>query len=321
VPTQNSEAYSLYLAALKYGSGSESSAKKGIDCLESAVRLDPSFALAHALLAQTYSVSGNNGWIVPTDAEAKAESALSRALAIDETLPEVHLAVAPMRYGRYDWSGAQSHLRRAVELSPNLPLAHSWLGLLLTQTGYPEAGLIEAKKGMELDPLARRNWMASYALYCSRRYGEALEQARKLALLLANEVTPHTMMGYCHLKESHYNEAISEFSTAAELAKGDRTNWSLGDLGIAYALSGRLDEAKKIINQYEELSKRQYVPPDVIGGILLFMGKSDEGFELLDKAVEQRKSIWAFSLFADPIFDQMRSDLRFKQLLKKTNFE
>jgi TolB-like protein/Flp pilus assembly protein TadD len=321
-PIRNTEAYSLYLRGLQYShEESEESEKKAVRYLERSLELDSTFAPAYLEAATLYFMFGNMGYMPPVEARDKAESLLVKALAIDPNSADVHVAMAFRCYGNFDWPGAEVHLKNAIELSPSHARARRLLALVLDVRGKLEEGISEANKSAELDPFSPGiNWIKVSLLYNARKYDEAITAAHRLLDQEPDSITAHTILGYSYLMKSMTAEAILEFQKAIELARGDRTNWSLSDLAVAYARSGKKEEATKILNDFRALAERQYVPSDVIAVIHLVLGDKVQAFQWFEKAHDQRSQAWIQWLGVDPLFDDFRADQRFISFLKKVGF-
>jgi TolB-like protein/Tfp pilus assembly protein PilF len=181
-PTENVEAYQLYLQGLFYwNKWTEADLKKAADFFTQAVQKDPRYALSYAGLADTYSLLGDY-YLPPSEAWPKAKAAAMQALEIDDTLAEAHTSLALVKeHFEWDWTGADTEFRRAIELNPNSATAHHWYGDYLANMGRPEDGLRETRRAQELDPLSLIiNSTLGWQLYLARRNDQAIEQLRKV---------------------------------------------------------------------------------------------------------------------------------------------
>jgi len=249
----------------------------------------------------------------------KAKAAAEKALQIDETLGEAHASLANVKE-RYDWdlAGAEREYKRAIELNPNYATAHQWYGLnLAVMERYPEA-IAEIKQAQELDPLSLIiNMNAGWFLYFARQYDEAIEQCQKTLELDPNFAGTHWMLGQAYRQKRMYQEAIAEFQKAIGLSEGDPIRRAV--LGHAYAVAGKRGEAEKIISELKELSKQRYFPPYFIALIYVGLDDKDHAFEWLEKAFAER-SAGLIYLKVEPMFDPVRSDPRFHDLLRRVGF-
>src|SRR5258708_9583617 len=135
--------------------GRKGDLKKAAEYLTQAVQKDPRYALSYAGLADTYSLLGDAGYLPPSEAWPKAKAAAMQALEIDDTLGEAHTSLALVKeHFEWDWTGAETEFRRAIDLNPNSATAHHWYGDYLANMGRPEEGLPETKHAQEFDPLS-----------------------------------------------------------------------------------------------------------------------------------------------------------------------
>jgi tetratricopeptide (TPR) repeat protein len=154
----------------------------------------------------------------------------------------------------------------------------------------------------------------------ARQYDQAIEQFRKTLELDPNFTLTREFLGSAYLQKNMYMEALAEFQEA--LANSPDNMFTLSELGYAYAKSGRKAEAQKVLDQLNELSKRKFVP--AISAVIIYvgLGEKDKAFEWLEKAYEDRSLGGPLaSLKVDPIFDPLRSDPRFADLLRRMNLQ
>lgn len=111
-----------------------------------------------------------------------------------------------------------------------------------------------------------------------------------------------------------YKEALTQFQEAIRLSGGSAVMKAA--LGHAYALSGRQEEAEKVLDELNYLSKQKYVSPADIALIYVALNRKNEAFQWLEKAYEERSSTLVY-LKVDPAFDDLRSDSRFSDLLRR----
>ncbi len=315
--TENTEAYQLYLKGRYYWNKRAGDAvKKGIEYFNQAIQKDPNYALAYAGLADSYNILGSNGVIPMKESHPRARVAALKALEIDDNLSEAHTSLAAIIADFYwNWPEAESHFRRALELNPNYPTAHSWYCQYLVRMGRLNEAIQEAKRAQELDPVSLvMNVNLGQTFYWARQYDQAIEQFQKTLEIDPNFVPAYLHLGLVYLQKRMYQEAIASFEKGSTLA-GHNTDM-VGLLGHAYAAAGRKDEALKILNELNELSKQQYVSPFAIALIYVGLGEKNQAFTRLEKAYEER--VWLMGLMkAEPIFDPLRSDPRFEDLLRR----
>lgn len=317
--TGSTEAYQAYLKGRYFWNRrTEESLKKGIEYFNQAIDIDPNYALAYVGLADSYNMLGNWGALPPGEAYPKAKAKVTKALEIDDTIGEAHaaLALATHLYD-WDWSGAEREFQRAIELDPNYGPAHQWYSVHLSSLGRFDEALAEAKRAQELEPLSLIiDSHVGWVLYLARRYDQAIEHLRKTLELDPYFVAAHIYLARAYLQKGMYKEAIAEFQKANTISVGRAVTG--GELGHAYAVAGRRDDAVKALDQLKEQWKRTNIPSNLyyIGLIHTGLGEKDRGLEWLQKAYEERYP-WLVHLKVEPRLDPLRSDPRFRDLLRR----
>jgi TolB-like protein/Tfp pilus assembly protein PilF len=317
--TANPEAYQDYLKGRYWRNKvDEEGLRKGIEYFQQAIQKDPSYAQAYSGLADCYFAGPNFGITAPREAYPKAKEAALKALEIDDTLAEAHTSLGVVKaFYDWDWSGGEKEFRRAIELNPTYAFAHQLYGLTLAYTRGSEQSIAEGKRALELDPVsALVNVNLAGAFYWARQYDAAIEQARRTLELDPNSFLAHFVMGLSYLQESMYNEATAELEKGLAISPGNAS--TLSGLGSAYALAGRKGDAQRALDQLIELSKKRYVPPEMIARIYSGLGQKDKAFEWLEKGFDDRS---IYDIDAYPMFDPLRSDPRFADLLRRMNLQ
>jgi eukaryotic-like serine/threonine-protein kinase len=318
--TENTEAYQLYLKGRYYwNKRTGETLRKGVEHFQQAIEKDPSYALAYAGLADSYILLGVYNVLPPKEAYPLAKAAAMRALEMDETLAEAHVSLASVM-GDYDWerTRAEREYTRAIELNPNYATAHQWYAELLSQMGRHEEAIIQIKQAKELDPLSLIiNSVEGWLYYLARQPDQAIEQCRKVTEMDPNFSVVHVYLGRALAFKGEYEQAIAELQTAIRL---DEDSWTLASLGHTYAIAGRREEALKLLNRLKELSTRRHVSPYHIAAIHAGLNEKEQAFEWLKKAYEQREQSLIF-LKVDPLMDNLRSDSRFADLLRRVGFK
>ena len=319
--TESNEAYQLYLKGRFYWTKRTAPAlHKSIDYYEQAIQRDSTFALAHAGLADTYSLLGGpeaGGDMPPSEALPKAKAAALKAIQIDESLAEPHVSLGHISYFYdRDWRTAEREFKRAIELNPNYPVAHHWYAIFLsTIPGRISESLAEIKRALELDPTSSIiNAWYGRILGVAGQLDEAVEQLRKTVELDPNFILAHYRLGQAYAEKGMYNEAIDEFNKVLNLPDG-RTNGLMG-LAYAYALAGRKQEAQKAFDELLELSKHRYVSPGQIAIIQIARGEKDKAFERLEEA-NKDYDLNIMRMKVERRFDPLRSDPRFDDLVRR----
>src|SRR5256714_1389759 len=184
--TGNLDAYHLYLKGRYYLAQRGLGLKRALDCFHQALTLDPSYALAHAGLADACTVLAQYGLAPPNVLRPKARAAVQRARELAPELAEVHCAAGALSLiCDWDWAAAARDLRRAVQLNPRSVTARQWLSYYLVFIeGRFDEGLAQARRAVELDPLAPLLVMQlGMALMGAGCYDEAAAPLRRAAEL------------------------------------------------------------------------------------------------------------------------------------------
>jgi len=320
--TQDIEAYNLYLKGrFFWNKRTEEGYQKSLEYFQQAIERDPSYALAHAGIADCYDLLGWYDYLPPEEAFPKAKAAAEKALEIDDTLAEANASLGWISANYdWDWLTAESKYKRAIQLNPSYATVHQWYAEYLSYMGRHDESIAEAKRAQELDPLSIIiNNDLGQVLYYARRYDQAIEQLQRTLELDPDFVVAHFFLAFLYAQKSTYDKAITEVQKAMALTAGD-DSLILAQLATIYSYSGRRDEAKKVLDELHKLSKQRYVSPFYMSLIYMGLGQKDQAFEWLEKAYEERDH-WLETLKVHPWLDSLRSDPRFTALLKKMGLE
>jgi tetratricopeptide (TPR) repeat protein len=254
--------------------------------------------------------------MAPREAMFKTKAAATKALDLDETIAEAHTSLGFLSYiFDWDWAVAEKHYKRAIELNPNYATAHHWYSLYLTAMLRMNEAIVEAKTAQELDPFSLIiNTDLGLVFYRARQYDRAIEQLKKTLEMEPNFAAARWNLGRAFLQKQMHPEAIAELRRAAELS--GRNPVYLAALGHALAVSGRRQEAVRILDDLKGLSKRRYVLPSLIAIIYIGLEDGDQAFAWLEKAYQER-SDFMIVLKVEPVLDGLRSDPRFADLLQR----
>ena len=288
---------------------------KGIEYFNQAVSLDPAYPLAHAGLADSYEVLGIFGLLPPSDVFPRAKAAAETALELDETLAEAHSALGHLRMlYDWDWRGAEQEFKKALELDANYSIAHLWYGNLLTVLRRFEEAIVELKTARVLDPLSFPiNIFEGFVYMRARQYDRAIESCRRAIELDPNNPFGHWILARVFDVQNELGESLAESEKAASLS-GHGLPFT-AHLGYAYARIGDAVRAHRVISELIELSKRRYVSPYAVAVIYTGLGEKDMAFEWLERAYADRTA--RLSELPDPPFDDLRSDPRFQDLVRR----
>ena len=313
----DAEAYQAYLRGRYHWNRRPVEFKEAIQCFKEAIAKDSTYVAAYAGLADCFS--GLNVWgIVPaSEGSAKAKALAQKALEMDDSSSEAHVSLAFAAMYHYDFLTAEREFERAIELNPRYTLAHQLFGWYLCITDRYEEAYAEFQRSIRLDPLSSIiHAMLGNVFIYARRYDQALKQCAKALDLDPTSGPAHFGLGWAYRCKSSYEPAIASLRRACELWPGSTP---IGVLGEVHAAAGYQAEAQKILEQLKELSKKQYVTPYVVARIHVTLGEIDEAFHWLEVAYQQRAE-WMVVLKVDPCLDNLRSEPRFQNLMRRMNF-
>jgi TolB-like protein/DNA-binding winged helix-turn-helix (wHTH) protein/Flp pilus assembly protein TadD len=315
--TVNADAYEAYLKGRYFWNKRTGvDLRKAIDYFHAAIDADPDFARAYSGLADAYALAGDweYGILSPQDAFPKAKAAVTKALALDDSLGEAHTSLALIKdLYDWDWAAAEQEYQRALALSPGYATAHQWYASHLMVTGRNGAAIAELKKAQSLDPLSLIISADLADVLCvAHLYDESAQQSRKTIELDLHFAVAHYLLGQALAQERRYDEAIAAFRSAIELA-GENTTFE-SNLANAYAVSGRTEEAMKIINKLESRQGQGSSTDASIALVYVGLGDNDRAMAWLNKAYQARFNP---SILMRPVFDPLRSDSRFQDLVHR----
>ncbi|MEE8607732.1 MAG: tetratricopeptide repeat protein, partial [Nitrospiraceae bacterium] len=299
----------------------EESFRKAIDNYQQAIEKDPSYAPAYAGLALGYTELG--GWhasLPPTAVHATAKEAALKALELDDTLAEAHLALGAIKQlFEWDWAGAGRSFRRGVELNPSSVGPRIFYANYLKAMGRFEESIAFGKETLRIDPLSpvaynELGWALEYA----GRDEEALEQYRKGLELDPDFPQSLWVLASFDLKKGRMEKAVAECEKSIR-ALARRPPLALGVDGYLCGMAGRRAEALRILNHLKERAEKEYVPASALAHIYLGLGKTEQTLQLLEQAYADHDVVLVWLKVA-AIYDPLRSDPRFQDLLRRMNF-
>ena len=314
-PTENLKAFQYYMQGLSFAQRrTREDLLTAISYYDRAIEEDRTYALAYAGFADAYANLGAYGYIAPIDGTRKTEKAAREAVALDENLAEAHaaLALANIAFAPSNFQLGDRELRRAIELSPSLALAHSYLGFSLVRQGRLDESIGEMLKARELDPLSpiiARQTAMPYHL--KRDYPRALELLRQ-----ANELGPPFTTTWeigVYVQNKLFNETLAELEKAKRERKGDPI--LIYDMGMIYAAQGKRAEALKIIKDLEGISDASLSQAHLIAKIYASLNEKEMALSWLERGL----ATGAIGVFYkdDPVWDPIRSDPRFTDLVRR----
>jgi eukaryotic-like serine/threonine-protein kinase len=324
--THHTEAYQLYLKGrYHWNKRTDEGAARAIEYFQQAIEKDPAYALAYVGLADSYLVSEP---LPAREKYPKAKAAALKALEIDETLGEAHASLAAIKnWYDWDWPGAEAEFRRAIELGPNYPTAHHWYGELLANLGRFDESVAEYQRALEIDPLSLAiSTDLGMVYYYARQYDRAAEHLGRVIETDPNYVRTHFYLAQVYQDKGMFEEALAELERGHALDGDSPSELARGKAAIRNGLraSGargywraRLD----LVKEEARRGTRIYFTGFFTDLAVLHAraGELDQAFEWFDKVHEAREPslLW---LKVAPDCDNLRSDPRFADLLRRVNF-
>jgi tetratricopeptide (TPR) repeat protein len=311
----NPEAHRLYLLGRYWwNKRSPTGRGKALEYFRQSIARDPTYAVAHAGIADTYSVIGI--YQGPAcEFMPKAKAAAIKALELDETLTEAHASLGLVQtfYDR-DWRAAEKSFRRSIELNPGYATAHEWYSKLLSALGRWGEAQAEAELALEVDPFSLTvNHNLGYQHFLARRFGDAIEQLRRTLEMDPNFHLSRWWLARAYAEKELYRQAVAQSEELLSIT-GDAA-WVLALLGYIHARSGDRKEAIRILDRIKT-AEHDASLAEVAGLVSIGLGDTDDAFAWLETASEYFPII-AVGLKGDPAYDPLRSDPRFANLMQR----
>ena len=312
----NPDAYEAYLKGqFHWYKLTRPDLERALQYFELALEKDPNFAQGYAGIAHVWIGLQQQGFVSTRVAAPKAKTAAAKALELDSTLAEVHQTLAGIStWTDWDWENGEAEFRRAIELNPNFPDAHRGFSHLLSITRRPEEAIAQIRRALELDPLnALSRGFYAMVLMHARRYDDAIALLLETLKTSPNDlISLSTLRSAYHMKGMH-QEAL-EIWRASYAARGDQEAEEA--LARGFAEGGYGGALQRVAEMLVARSRTAYVPSWQIGTLYTRAGRKDEALEWLKKAYEAHDPNMPY-LAVDPIFDILRDDPRFQDLLRR----
>jgi serine/threonine-protein kinase len=325
--THDAEAYQLYLKGRYFWNRrNEEGFRNGIEYFKRAEEKDPTFALAFSGLADSYALLCDIGVVRPVDEMPKAKAAAQKAVDADPALAEAYTSRAFVRLAYdWDWLGAQSDFQQALKLNPKYPTAHQWYASYLMQMGKFSLAKAEIEEAHNLDPLSPIiSANSGLYSYYEHNYDDAIAKYKVTLQSDPDFWVARHYLALAYVQKGRHQEAIAELRKLIKAPPSgpipdqviEAECEASSSLGFAYGIGGRRAEAQTILNQIETLSKRRYISPLYFAIVYAGLKDNDRAIEYLNKAFEARHPGLVL-IRIEPMFDTLRSDERFKDLIKR----
>jgi TolB-like protein/DNA-binding winged helix-turn-helix (wHTH) protein/Flp pilus assembly protein TadD len=302
-------AYDAYLRGRHlWNRRTEQGLRRSLDYFAQAVALDPTFAAAHASMAETYGPLGYLGFVPPGESTPQMKAAALKALELDQNLAEGWTALgACAAFHEWEWTAAEKYFKRALEANPNYATTYMWYGLFLENTGRQAENLAMRRRAIALNPLSPAAGAGlGSALAHAGRLPEAVRQLRSVLELEPTFGQAHSYLGLAYLMSGTIDEAIAEFQLAARD----------GSLGHAYASAGRTAEARAVLEELRDASRQRYVSPYEFALVLVGLGDRNAALDWLERGLDTR-AVKLSMVKVDPRFTLLHQEPRFRALLSR----
>ena len=282
---------------------------RAVEHFNRAIEIDPGYAAAHAGLAHAWWMRGVFGALSMKEVAPPAGAAARRALELDDRLAEAHAANAYVQ-GMFDWNwkGAETTVRHAIEIDANSLEAHYVYSLLLMALGRLPEAITQIERAAQLDPLsAQVHSTFGRILYRARRWDEAIAQLQRAIELEPRNAGTYSRLGNTYAQMGKYEDALTAYAKESALrSAGESSN-----MAYLYAIMGTADKARAILGPRADRWPEVHVA----------LGDKDTAFSLLFKSVDKQQSEdWPLYVMSDPQYESLHGDPRWNELLARMNF-
>ena len=295
--------------------GDASGPQRAIEFFEKAIEADPANAPAYVEFSRAYGMRVSTGALLPREAYPKRKELIAKALEIDDKLADAYAELGELKANYdYDWKGAETDFKRALELNPGSSEIHSRYGLYLAAVGRMDEAIEEMERALELDPLSgpARSWLGM-VLIQARRFDQALETLEKSLDPGLTSLIVRPWIARVYVEKGQYDLAITMIQ---EWTRQGRGHVSEAHLAYVYAKAGKKEDARETLDALLQRIERGYFAPYSVAEIYSALGEKEKAFEWLDRAYEGRDP-QQVGVKSNPAFDNLHSDTRWIQLLKK----
>jgi TolB-like protein/predicted Ser/Thr protein kinase len=311
--TVDKKAYDLFLRGRYYWNRRyKGDMIRAVNFYERAIARDPHYALPYVGIADVFNIFGQWAYIHPREAYVRSKAALDKALQIDDSLGEIYTSLAFLKFS-HDWDFATSagYYRRSLELNPTNTYAHTWFAVSLIITGNVDEALAEIRAAMALDPMfSLPRVLYGVFLGIAGRVEEGREEVLKAIAMNPGQPMAYLFMGLSYLRSPAVPDKAIE---VLEKAVGFGLTFAFGWLGLAYAMAGRPDDARRTLARLQAMEREPFLPPlarlvvslkpglksfrtlkrkysaPLLKAVIQFgLNEHDKGFEELEKSVARR---------------------------------
>lgn len=314
------EVYESFLKGAFTGDYSRAGVERSIAYFEDAIKKDPTFAPAYVGLANAYDQYGTPGigGAPPNEVRPKVISAIRKALELDPELPVAHDLLAGIYQEQWQWNDAEAEYRRALKLNPNDSSAHLGFARWLLCQGHTEEAQQWARRARELDPFGMTGNTMGWLLFQSRHFDESIREFRSDLAVHPDDGSSYWLLGFALIANNQASQAIGVLEKALVLT--ERSPGVIGVLVRAYAHAGQRTKALRLLGELERRQKKGYVPAAAFVNAYLGLGDNERALVWLQKAYDEHSAILQFAK-VHPFLDPLRSDPRFQFLLHRVGLD
>jgi TolB-like protein/DNA-binding winged helix-turn-helix (wHTH) protein/Tfp pilus assembly protein PilF len=315
--TAKYEAYEKYMKAEFFATNrSRSALTKAVELLNEAIAIDPNYARAYATLANCYQLIGFYEYLPPSEAYPKAEQAARKAMSLDKSSAEAHVALlSALTDYEHDWVGAEREFKATVAIDPNYASAYQYYGFALLGMGRGEEALAATRRAQQLDPVSPSvQTSLAWALFLLRRNEESEKECKRALELYPDFIPAHQLLGLVYGQMNDNSAALAEFSEAEALERDNPVTLIL--MTFELARSGKKTEARQALQGALARPGGSVVPDYYIAATWAEIGDKAKAMDSLRRA-EQHHSNWLIYLPYGPRFDGLRSDPGFRAAFQK----
>lgn len=317
------EANNLYLKGHYFcEKWTEADMNRGIEFYHRAIDRDPTFAAAYAGLAACYADFAFFSFGPPAEVQPRAKAAAQRALEIDSTIGEAHATLGWIRFVTdLDFDAPDQDFRRALALSPGSSWIRSWYADYLTLAARFDDAITQKRRAIDLDPLSVTTSLSfGWVYFKARRYDESIAQLQRTMELEPGYFYAHMELGWAYLEIGMPEAAVAHCDSAVAGTTQADDPVVLGSCGWVYGRAGRSQKAEEMLRRLTAMSNRRWLDPINLSMVYVGVGQWDRALEGLRRAARERSPSLVF-LKVDPTLDPLRTDPRFKALLRELGIE
>jgi len=318
IPTENIDAYNLYLKGLyNWNKWAPDFMSKAIKYFEDAANLSPDFSLAYARLSACYTFLGAAGFMPNKIAYSKAKEYALKSYELDNSLIDAQISLGMVKYfNDWDWEGAEKCFIKALDINPNSAETHEYYSMLLTTLGYHKKALKEAELAHQLDPLnAPISYILSFAYFNNSQFDLAIDQHKNTLEIDSDFGDTWNSLAWMYLTSSDYEKAMEIFNK--NLKNPAYQCKAISGLGYAYAKLEQPEKAKEYVKLLEELNSDD-VPLDMDLAIIYSgLGEWDTVFQLLNSSIDKR--LGGLNFINGKYWKELHDQPRFKEILQRMN--